>query len=87
MFKESKKGRQINIDDPYHSFPKYVREALHNSWAEYFFEHIFRSIDESRFSVLYSDKYSRPNAPINLTVGLAIYKRAYGCVGFFGYPR
>jgi hypothetical protein len=32
--KESKKGRQINIEDPYHSFPKYVWEALHNSWAE-----------------------------------------------------
>ena len=44
MFKESQRVRQINMDDPYHSFPKYVREALHNSWAEFFFEHIFRNI-------------------------------------------
>lgn len=31
MFKESQKVRQINMDDPYHSFPKYILEALHNS--------------------------------------------------------
>jgi|GEM_PF-4690764 hypothetical protein len=30
MFKESEKVRQINMDDPYHSFPNYVREALNN---------------------------------------------------------
>jgi hypothetical protein len=74
MFKESQKVRQINMDDQYHSFPKYVREALHNSWAEFFFEHIFRNIDESQFSVLYSENYSRPNAPVNLLVGLLFLK-------------
>lgn len=79
MFKESEKVRQINIDDPYHSFPKYVREALHNSWAEFFFEHIFRNIDESRFSVLYSKNYSRPNAPVNLLVGLLFLKELTCC--------
>ena len=79
MFKESKKVRQINIYDPYHSFPNYVREALHNSWAEFFFEHIFCNIDESRFSVLYSDNYSRPNSPVNLLVGLLFLKELTGC--------
>lgn len=79
MFIESEKVRQINIDDPYHSFPKYVREALHNSWAEFFFEHIFRNIDESRFFVLYSKNYSRPNAPVNLLVGLLFLKELTCC--------
>lgn len=78
MFKESQKVHQIRIDDPYHSFPKYVREALHNSWAEFFFEHIFRNINETRFSVLYSENYSRPNAPVNLLVGLLFLKEVNG---------
>lgn len=29
----------------------------------------FPSIDEKRFSVLYSDKASRPNEPINVIIG------------------
>ncbi|MDK2901884.1 MAG: hypothetical protein PWR14_788 [Thermosediminibacterales bacterium] len=30
---QKKPGRQkMNIFDPYHSFPKYIKEVLHKSW-------------------------------------------------------
>ena len=60
--------------DPYYRLPKYLKEALHHSWAEYFFHHIFSKINEERFAVLFSDKYSRPNTPVNILVGLLILK-------------
>jgi hypothetical protein len=78
MFKRNPAGKQINLIDPYLQYPKYVREALHKSWAEYFFKSIFSKIDESRFAVLYSENYSRPNAPVNIIVGLLILKELNG---------
>lgn len=74
MYKRNPAGKQLNLNDPYLSYPKYVREMLHNSWAEYFFNTIFSHIDEERFSVLYSDTYSRPNAPVNILIGLLTLK-------------
>ena len=74
MFKKNPVDKQINITDPYHNFPKYIRDMLHNSWAEYFFYNIFSKINEECFSVLFSDKYSRPNTPVNVIVGLLILK-------------
>lgn len=78
MFKINPAEKQFNLIEPYYHFPKYVRDALHNSWAEYFFCSIFNKIDEERFAVLFSEKYSRPNAPVNLTVGLLMLKELNG---------
>lgn len=39
---------------------------------------MFPAIDESIFSVLYSDKASRPNTPANVIVGALILKEALG---------
>lgn len=50
------------------------KEMLDKSWATQFADHIFPLIDEERFSVLYSDKASRPNTPVNVTVGALILK-------------
>lgn len=74
MFKKNPAEKQFNLIEPYYHFPKYVRDALHNSWAEHFFRSIFSKIDESRFAVLYSENYSRPNAPVNVIVGLLMLK-------------
>jgi hypothetical protein len=41
MFKKNPVEKQMNIMDPYHSFPKYIKEALHKSWADYFYSYIF----------------------------------------------
>lgn len=37
----------------------------------------FPAIDEERFSVLYSDKASRPNTPVNVIVGASIIKELF----------
>ena len=53
------------------------RKALENSWAKIFADEIFPAIDEERFSVLYSDKASRPNAPVNVIIGALIIKELF----------
>ena len=40
---------------------------------------IFQAIDEQRFSVLYSDKTSRPNAPVKVIVDARIIKELFDC--------
>ena len=47
---------------------------ISESWAFPFQEHIFPAINEDRFSVLYSDKGSRPNTPVNVIIGALILK-------------
>ncbi len=37
-----------------------------------FYKYIFSKIDEDKFSVLYSEKGSRPNIPVNILVSLEI---------------
>ena len=78
MFKKNPAEKQFSLIEPYYHLPKYVRDALHNSWAEHFFRSIFTKIDESRFAVLYSENYSRPNAPVNVVVGLLMLKELNG---------
>ena len=53
------------------------RKALENSWVKVFAEEIFPAIDEKLFAVLYSDKASRPNTPVNVTVGALIIKELF----------
>ena len=73
MFKTNK-CNQLRLDDPLTSMPKYLNKILENSWAHYFRKHIFPNINEDRFSVLYSDKNSRPNTPVNIIIGLLTLK-------------
>lgn len=53
------------------------QKALKNSWAQVFSDEVFPSIDESRFEVLYSDKASRPNTPVNVIIGALILKELF----------
>ncbi|MFO7945052.1 MAG: transposase, partial [Anaerolineales bacterium] len=53
-------------------------EELSNSWAATFYTEVFCKIEEKIFAPLYSEKYSRPNAPINVLVALEILKSGFG---------
>ena len=50
------------------------KRMLDKSWATQFADKIFPLINEERFSVLYSDKASRPNTPVNVIIGALILK-------------
>ena len=58
--------------------PEKQRKRLENSWAGTFYKEFFCRIDEEPFAVLYSDKDSRPNVPVNVLIGLEALKAGYG---------
>ena len=66
------------IDPLGRGLPTKAQKRLRSSWAETFYQELFCRIDESAFSVLYSEKKSRPNIPVNVLVGLDTLKSAYG---------
>lgn len=78
MFKHGRKEQQISLDDRFLHFPQYILESLQKSWAEDFYKNIFLHVNEDRFSVLYSDIFSRPNKPVNILVSLLILKELHG---------
>ena len=51
---------------------------ISNTWAKPFAEKIFPLINEENFSVLYSDKASRPNTPVNVIVGGMVLEELMG---------
>src|SRR6056297_326149 len=69
--------QQLSFDDILLNMPKYLKNFLKDSWADVFQEIIFPAIDEKRFSVLYSDKPSRPNSPVNVIIGSLILKEIF----------
>lgn len=69
--------QQLSLDDSFMALTERERKALEKSWAKIFADEIFPSIDEERFSVLYCDKSSRPNAPVNVIIGAFIIKELF----------
>lgn len=69
--------QQLSLDDSFLSLTERERNALEKSWAKVFANEIFPAIDEKRFHVLYSDKASRPNTPVNVIVGALIIKELF----------
>lgn len=53
------------------------KKLLDKSWARYFAENIFPAIDEKLFQVLYSDRPSRYNTPVNVIIGALIIKEIF----------
>lgn len=53
------------------------KRLLEKSWARYFAENVFPAIDEEPFQVLYSDRPSRSNTPVNVTIGALIIKEMF----------
>lgn len=73
--------QQMSFTDSFSGLTAREQKALEKSWAKVFADEIFPAIDEKRFSVLYSDKASRPNTPVNVIVGALIIKElSAGCV-------
>ncbi len=54
------------------------RRFLEKSWAKVFAEEIFPKIDEQTFAPMYSSVDSRPNTPVNVTVGALLLRELNG---------
>jgi len=70
--------QQMSFDDTLINMPGYLKDFLKDSWAHIFQKIIFPAINEDRFSVLYSDKPSRPNSPVNVIIVALILKEIFG---------
>lgn len=53
------------------------KKLLDKSWARYFAEKVFPAIDEKPFQVLYSNRPSRHNTPVNIIIGALIIKEIF----------
>lgn len=72
------KNQQMSLTDSLFHLTEREQRFLEKSWAKIFADKVFPAIDEDIFSVLYSDKASRPNTPVNVIVGALILKEALG---------
>lgn len=71
-------SQQISLFDAASNLTQREKRMLEKSWAKYFADHIFPQIDEAPFSVLYSDRPSRHNTPVNVIIGALILKEIFG---------
>lgn len=71
-------NQQLSLTDSTFNLTERERRFLEKSWAKPFSEKIFPAIYEEDFAVLYSNKASRPNTPVNVIVGALILKEALG---------
>ena len=78
MFKKNEHHRQGSLFSSSSLLPDKLRKRLEASWASTFYKEVFCRIDEGLFSVLYSEKISRPNVAVNVLVGMEILKSGFG---------
>ena len=77
MFQPNLNHEQKNIFGFESSLPSKLLKELYESEEYYFYKIIFNNIKEEPFRVLYSDKASRPNAPVNCLVSAILLKEKY----------
>ena len=77
MYRPNEKHRKKQLFGFLNQLPRKIKDKLNNSPYYHFYEEVFCQLNEDRFAVLYSDKPSRPNIPINILVGLEILKYLY----------
>ncbi len=77
MFRANVDHTQEDMFSPIHQLPPEKQQKLCGSKHWCFYELIFCQIDETLFAALYSDKGSRPNAPINTMVASLILKHQF----------
>jgi hypothetical protein len=75
MFKANDQPQLFSFEN---ELGKKLRKALDGSKEKWFYHLILRNVNESDFKKLYSDKASRPNAPINILVSALILKELKG---------
>ena len=78
MFRKNTKHQQPALISAASELPEKQRKRLEASWAGTFYQEFFCRIDEQAFAVLYSEKASRPNVPVNVLVGLEALKSGFG---------
>ena len=59
-------NQQLTLLDSTFNLTEREKRMLEKSWAKTFADKVFPAIDENIFSVLYSEKASRPNTPVNV---------------------
>ena len=78
MFSKNEEHKQSKMFTAVDYLPQTARKRLESSWASVFYEEFFSRLDEEVFSVLYSEKKSRPNTPVNILVGFETLKSGFG---------
>lgn len=78
MFRKNNSHQQPPLLSPVRLLPEKQRQRLEASWAGVFYHEFFRRLDEDIFAVLYSEKRSRPNIPVNVLVSLDFLKAGHG---------
>jgi hypothetical protein len=78
MFKKNTKHLQPALISAASELPEKQLKLLKGSWAHSFYHEFFCRIDEEIFADLYSSAPSRPNAPVNVLVGLEVLKAGFG---------
>jgi hypothetical protein len=78
MFRKNSKHQQPALISAASELPEKQRKRLENSWAGTFYKEFFCRVDEQAFAVLYSEKASRPNVPVNVLAGLEALKSGFG---------
>jgi hypothetical protein len=71
-------SQQFSLFDGTSNLTDRELKMLDKSWAKYFSENIFPAINEEPFRVLYSERPSRHNTPVNVIVGALIIKEIFG---------
>lgn len=77
MFKKNKVHLQTSIFGFSALFPETYLKEIDESEEKSFYELVFSKIREDDFSCLYSEKFSRPNAPINCIVGAILLQHRH----------
>ena len=78
MFQTNTKHQQRKMFTAVDQLPATARKLLEVSWAQTFYDEYFCKLEEEVFSVLYSNKKSRPNTPANILVGFETLKSGFG---------
>jgi hypothetical protein len=78
VFRKNEEHKQSKMFTTVDQLPQTARKKLESSWASVFYEEFFLRLKEEVFSVLYSDRKSRPNAPVNILVGFETLKSGFG---------
>jgi hypothetical protein len=77
MFKANVNHVNLNLFGMLNTISDHLHNDMLNSEEYAFYLLIFSQIDEEDYRVLYSDVYSRPNAPVNCLVSALILKQKY----------
>ncbi|MPL87801.1 hypothetical protein SDC9_33830 [bioreactor metagenome] len=78
MFRENRQHLQDNLFNSLYGMDSRLSQKLQNSWAAFFYEHVFCQIDENLFAPLYCNDNGRPNFPVNIMMGLDLIKEIRG---------